>query len=81
MDHDLLSIVGYMGMKLLWLNAMETPLGYTEWGLEQQLLNCEAIYAKVESADMGAGYQLWQVRLMDKIRKRVAAIEEKKKSL
>lgn len=81
MDYDLLSIVGYMGLKLLWLNAMETPLPQTEWGIQQQLETCDVLYERIERADMGCGYQLWQIRLMDKIRGRVAAIQEQRKKL
>lgn len=56
-----------------WL-LLDEPLETTVEGLREQKLVCARIYADVESADMGAGYQFWQIQAFEKIGKRSEAI-------
>jgi hypothetical protein len=66
--------------KRLWLE-LEKPLADTLQGLQEQATHYGYLYSEVESADMGAGYQMWQILAFEKIAARNIAIKEKMAAL
>jgi hypothetical protein len=78
--HDACLIRETQEEKRRW-RLMEEPLADTREGLQEQLTLCGRLYADVESADMGAGYQLWQIMAFEKIAARNSAIKAKQATL
>ena len=60
-----------------WAEAVEAPLSNDADGLRAQQAACATLWDEVEAADMGAGYQFWQICKMDQLKERLAAIKEK----
>ncbi len=74
--YDAARIVEAQEEKQWWLE-MEKPLADTLQELQEQAALCGRLYCEVESADMGAGYQMWQIQAFEKLGARNVAIKEK----